>query len=370
MTNTQPARTHLDLSQWAVVAHKDDTGFGRQAEDIRSILGVGYHLAIPSERLADKPLVSPNEIRLSPRDSEARLRELLQGRQGIVFFERPNWHPSLLPIARELGVKTVCVPNWEWFRGKLAVWQDCDLFVCPTRYTLKVVRNYGWRNAVYLPWLVDLDRFPTRSISGPARLFIHNAGFVDRDDRKGTREAIEAFKRAKHPDIRLLVRMQNQVELPQLDDRIEVCSGNLDDPSDLYASGDVAIQPSKMEGIGFMAIEAVCSGIPTLTIDYPPMNEFVRQPQLLARTRWFKRKAFASQWVKQAHLKLPRIDDLALRVDWCASHDLGEISRANRAFAEATFGRDLQIQRWSELLNALCGDRLEAYLATLPALPE
>ena len=357
--------TSLDISRWAVVAHKDDTGFGRQAEDIRKVLGVGHHLAIPSERLVDKPLDGVNEFRLSPEDSGDRVRELLQGKQGIVFFERSNWHRQLLPIARELGVKTVCIPNWEWFIGNLPLWHNCDLFICPTQYTLKVVRGYGWKNATYLPWILDLDRFPPRQdISGPARLFVHNAGFVDRDDRKGTRDAIAAFKRVKHPDIRLLVRMQNEVELPELDSRIEVQIGNLDNPEDLYATGDVAIQPSKMEGIGFMAIESVCSGIPTITLNYPPMNEFVRQSELLVKPRCFKRKAFASQWVKQAHLRLPDRRNLAAKITWCANHDIAEISRTNRQFAEATFGRERQVKQWSELLDALCCDRLDSYLAS------
>ncbi len=51
----------LDLSRWAVVAHKDDTGFGRMAMDARSVLGVGRHLIIPSERLTDYPPVAAND---------------------------------------------------------------------------------------------------------------------------------------------------------------------------------------------------------------------------------------------------------------------------------------------------------------------
>ena len=36
----------VDFSRWAVVAHKDDTGFGRQAADIRAVLGLGTTTAI------------------------------------------------------------------------------------------------------------------------------------------------------------------------------------------------------------------------------------------------------------------------------------------------------------------------------------
>ena len=43
----------LDFKQWAVVAHKDDTGLGRQARDIRKVLSLGRHIVIPTERLTD-----------------------------------------------------------------------------------------------------------------------------------------------------------------------------------------------------------------------------------------------------------------------------------------------------------------------------
>ena len=40
-----------------------------------------------------------------------------------------------------------------------------------------------------------------------------------------------------------------------------------------------------------MVIEPVASGIPVIATNYPPMNEFVRQPEMLTKLQWFKRKA-------------------------------------------------------------------------------
>jgi glycosyltransferase involved in cell wall biosynthesis len=327
----------LDFSNWAVVAHKDDTGFGRGAADLRRVLGVGRHLVIPSERLWDKPLDQDSEARLDPKCSGDELRFLLSGLEGIFFFERHNWHPDLLPTCRELGVRSVCIVTWEWFKGDDRLWDLCDLFICPSQLSLSVVREQGRKNSIYLPWALDLSRFPSRSISGPARFFVHNAGLVDPDDRKGTGDTILAFKGVKRADIRLLVRMQKEAPLPETDDRIVVQTGNLDNPADLYATGDVAIQPSKLEGIGFMIIEPAASGMPVVTLDYPPMNEFVRQKELLVRKRWLKRKSYGSVWYKHAHLRLPDIKDLAKKIEWCASHDLSGVSRDNRAWAEETF---------------------------------
>jgi glycosyltransferase involved in cell wall biosynthesis len=344
-----------DFHHWAVVAYKDDTGLGRMAADIRAILGLGRHLVIPSERLANHDLKGVGELWLRPDAAEEEVRSRLEGLKGLIFLEQHGWHPRLLPLAREMGVATVCVPMWEWFKGTDHQWAGFDLFVCPTHFTEKILGSYGWKNTVVLPWTLRLDRFRPRRVEGPGLHFIHNAGLVDHDDRKGTRDTIQAFKRVKRPDIRLLVRMQKPAPLPELDGRIEVRVGNLPDPAELYWEGDAAVQPSKMEGLGFMVIEPVCCGLPVITTDYPPMNEFVRQPELRCATRWFKRRAFASQWIRHAHLRLPSVRDLALRIGWAASHDLSEISRSNRSWAERTFAPEHLVRQWKRALLPLGG---------------
>lgn len=343
----------VDFARWAVVAHKDDTGFGRMAADVRRVLGLGRQIVIPSERLVDHPLDPASECILKPDDPPARVVEVLSGLQGILFFERPAWHPALLATARRLGVKTVCVPMWEWFKGDAPEWNDCDLFACPSQFSASIVRRYGWRNVVVLPWAIDLSRLPRREIRGPARTFVHNAGLVDHDDRKGTRDTIAAFARVPGDNLRLIVRVQKPVPLPNGDPRVEIRVGNLRDPSELYATGDCMIQPSKMEGIGFMVLEPVVCGLPVVTTDYPPMNDFVGQPELRVKKRWFKRRAFANHWIPHAHLRLPHRRDLAKKIAWCATHDLTAVSQANRAWAESEFRAEHIATLWRRQFSLL-----------------
>jgi glycosyltransferase involved in cell wall biosynthesis len=147
--------------------------------------------------------------------------------------------------------------------------------------------------------------------------------------------------------------MQKPAPLPPLDDRIEIKLGHLENHADLYTEGDAAIQPSKMEGTGFMVLEPLCTGLPVVTTDYPPMNEYIRQPEMLVRKRWFKRKAFPTRvaGIRHAHLRLPSLRDLVHKIEWCATHDLGEISRANRDWAEETFNPEAVLRRWTEALG-------------------
>lgn len=343
-----------DLSRWAVVAYNDDTGLGRMAQDACAVLGM-RQLVVPSERLTTKPLVPGRDVLLRKDATEPELAAALAGLQGLLLLERPDWHPLLLPVAKKQGLRTACVPMWEWIRVQVPEWAQVDAVLCPSEFCLQIVRGCGWRHSQQLDWALDLCRFPVREIRGPGRIFFHNAGLVDADDRKGTRDTIRAFRRVARSDVRLIVRMQKAAELPELDERIDVRIGNLGEPAELYAEGEVAVQPSKMEGLGFMVLEPVCAGVPTITIDYPPMSDCVTQPELRAKTRWFKRSAFPARaaGVKHAHLKLPRESDLARRIAWCAERDLGEISRANRAFAEARYAGGRLRSVWSQALGNL-----------------
>ncbi|MBC8011496.1 MAG: hypothetical protein H7067_15535 [Burkholderiales bacterium] len=341
----------FDFSRWAVVAYNDDTGLGRMAQDIKAVLGV-RQLVVPSQRLSTRSLVAGRDHLLRDEASTAELEAALGGLDGLVLLEKADWHPQLPSVARRLGVRLACVPMWEWFRGTDAVWATIDVLLCPSKFCRQVVHRYGWRNTVDATWPLDLTRLPARRIGGGARVFFHNAGLVDDDDRKGTRDTIRAFHRLACRDVRLIVRLQRAAPLPELDERIDVRIGNLESPGALYTEGEVAVQPSKMEGVGFMVLEPVCSGVPTITTDYPPMSDHVVQPELRVQPRWFKRTCFPARAaaVSHAHLRLPRLRDLTRRMTWCVEHDLAAISLANRARAEQLFDPARLRDEWRRAL--------------------
>lgn len=345
--------TKLDLARWAVVAYNDDTGLGRMAQDITAVLGL-RQLVVASDRLDTRPLRPGVDALLSLTADESEIADLLAGVQGLVLLEK-CWNPHLPVVARRLGVKIACVPMWEWFRGTDAEWGLVDTFLCPSALALNTVRGYGYTNAIQLPWTLDLSRFSPRAIAGRARVFFHNGGLMDHDDRKSTRDTIAAFRQLRPRDARLIVRMQKAADLGPLDDRIDVRVGNVTPVGALYAEGEVAVQPSTMEGIGFMVLEPVCCGVPTMTLDHGPMSDHVRQAELRVRKRWFKRSAFPNRGaaITHAHRRLPVVSDLTRKMAWCMAHDLAGVSRANRSFAEETFEPGRLREQWSRALSAL-----------------
>ena len=345
----------MNFRNWAVVSFNDDTGLGRQALDMYEYLKLGYFLVVPSEKLSTKPLNSKNYRLLDPKCDRNELSKLLEGIEGLLVLERPHWHANLLSIAKDKGIKIVTIPNWEWFNGNDPLWKKCDLFLCTSYFTKKIVSNYGFNNSKYIgTHPVNLETLPERVITGCAKTFFHNAGLIDEDDRKSTKETIEAFQKVKNQNIKLIIRAQKKESFPEIykDRRIEVRFGNLKSPSNLYCEGDVAIQPSKMEGNGFSIIEAKASGIPVITLDYPPMNEVIDDRRLLVKKKWFKRNCLPKNWIKHAHMRLPNIKDITRKIEWALQNDMSEISNSNRFWAEKFFDPSYVQNKWGKVIDS------------------
>jgi glycosyltransferase involved in cell wall biosynthesis len=341
----------VDPSRWAIIGFKDETGLGRMSADLRALLAGIRFFALPSRRMAGRAL-DPDESAFDPAASEADLERMLSGLVGVIFFEAIP-HPALLSIAQRLRIATVCVPMWEWFNPAEKSWPLCSRFICPNEMCRRVLGRLGFHKTSVLPWPINLDALPQREITGPARTFVHNAGLFEPDDRKGTQLTIEAFERVKLPDLRLIVRSQNTLPFASDDRRIELRPGNLAHHADLYADGDAVIQPSKAEGLGFGILEALASGMPVITTDYPPMNEAVCERPFLATTRWGRQPAHQTRYIAHAHFKTPRVGSLARRIAWCASHDMAPYSASARLRGRETFDRKRLRRLWMNELEAV-----------------
>ncbi len=343
----------LDFSKWAILSPKNATGLGRMAEDAKTVLGIRHHFVSDTFHLKNQSLW--NEWPLPSQLSKIQLHSFLknfQDLQAILTFERLTWHPDLTELCQELNIPVFCVIMWEWFNGKDPLWKRAKALICPSDFTAGMVALYGYKHYLTLPWVLDVSKFFPRKVQGLAQYFGHNAGVIDSQDRKGTLNVLQAFSKLKNPKARLRMRyIHSEIPLPKVDERIEIIQGTLEDPASLFAGIDVAIQPSKMEGIGFMVLEAVCSGIPTITLDYPPMNTYARHPELLVKKSFFKRRALSTQFCEHAHLYLPQPKSLLDSIRWCTQHDLSVISSQNRAWAETQFNPTSLKQTWIDALK-------------------
>lgn len=151
-----------------------------------------------------------------------------------------------------------------------------DFVVCNTKRHHSVFEHH--KNAIYIPW--GVQSFAQRPpVNHNELTFFHNLGF--NPQRKGTDLVIQAFQELKAPHTRLILHAQKpSSDFPQLEiliagsEAIEWIDKEVPPPG-LYHKGDVYVYPSRLEGIGLSLPEALSEGLPVITTDEAPMNEFV-----------------------------------------------------------------------------------------------
>jgi glycosyltransferase involved in cell wall biosynthesis len=296
-------------------------------------------------------VIGERDIFVGDDAEDEQIETALNGLEGLILMEDQPIHHRIVHAAKSRGMKVHFIALWEWFSGYLPIRRLYDTIICPNRFCETIIRKFGFKNTVRLNCPVDLASLPKRVVSGPARIFVHNAGKFEGDDRKSTLLTLEAFRRVRNANISLFVRSQNPLPCAIEDHRIKYSAGNLADYRDLYREGDTFIQPSKAEGLGLSILEALACGLPVLTTDYPPMNEYVTDSRMLVGTHRAKKPAQQSTYIPQAHLKIPRIDRLAERIQWCAKTPMDIFGSRNRKWALERFEPGNLRMEW---LRALC----------------
>lgn len=263
-----------------------DTGLGYQNAAIAEHLDVVRWLVPPlRSRRGDQQVVSRvKRLRVTSRDSPRRLNRMLGDLDCLLFAERPDVLRVVKAASRH-GIAVACIPNWEHLAPDLPWIRWVDLMICPTRATFALVSDwrdrYGFSYDVDLiPWPIDLQRHSFRLRTHcQSVLFVHGwggcrarrlDGSVTHYGRKGLDVAIAAAALA--PEIQFVITSQVPIRnsLPR---NIRIRDRAADNRA-IYDEGDVCLQPSGWEGIGLPLLECQAAGLPLVTTDAPPMNEY------------------------------------------------------------------------------------------------
>jgi len=242
----------------------------------------------------------------------------------VVFFPDRLEEPEVLDWCRNNSVATVMIINYETIKKEeFENYKKNTVLMCPVKCTYDLLKKYGFRKLRFIRWAVDDEVFlpEERTIKPPIR-FIHNAGYGGARWRKNTLAVVEAFNIVcrKKNDAVLILKSQKPIsEYPEKvrdiirdNGRIRVIEKDLSmaDLIALYRSCHVSVLPSKWEGIGIPFIESLALGLPVITVDAPPMNEWVKD-------RYNGLTASVGKWEQRKDRKLlvkgalVDIDDLA-----------------------------------------------------------
>jgi glycosyltransferase involved in cell wall biosynthesis len=269
--------------------------------------------------------------------------------ETILTWETPgSW--EFPAIWKKKGIRWISVAHWDWFDGsRTSAWKTCSI-VSPNALCWRRLAEMGL-SSTYLPVPIDTDRFVFRQRTR-ADLFVSIYGYGGQDDRRGFPEILSAWADLAGVGSRLLVRAQKvPPEIPSAGvPRVEVRVENLADPAELFSEGDVAVQPSRYEGVGVTLLEAQACGLPTIAADAEPMREIA--PDLLVPVGRVDKVRILGKDVESHVVSTMAFHSLLSRL---SGSDITALSLRARARVEEGWSWRALRPRWYELLGCAGG---------------
>lgn len=346
-----------------LIGYLSKRGLGNMAHDLRKQLNITRQLVVPDgEWPYNLNWCNAEEFYL--RQWEVEKEDLAAWKEtddiDKVISIETGFGDSTFRYAKDLGMKTALIIMWEHFHPKSPGYQNVDLYICPS---FKAYQECPFDNKKFLPWPIDTDEFIFRQRTGPAKTFVVNAGSGGMNGRKGTAEAIQGFIAAGPSVLGIKLILRSQVDiatlmpprlLPSIESAVKLGLIHIEGPTvnraDQYTDGDVLLFPSRYEGHSLVGIEAMSCGMPVITTDAEPMNELFKSRDLLVRVA---RKEQAGTVNPHCVANIVDIDDLASKIQWCATHDMSEISAENRRIAEKEHSWKALGDRWRNTIESL-----------------
>jgi 1,2-diacylglycerol 3-alpha-glucosyltransferase len=199
-----------------------------------------------------------------------------------VFFNQ-NYQFDEIAALRQAGVATIGYFVWEAFRERdlKPARKAYSVIYSLNRCTQVRYERLGLESPLLLwgchPELLAVDS----EKRGDGISYFFPGGLQGR--RKPVAKTVEAFKRSRNPDLRLVLKAQGSGRFTEdvgIDDDPRIVRITEDLPQEayyrLFASCDVCLAPSRWEGTGLHLFETAAFGVPMITNDIPPMNELIR----------------------------------------------------------------------------------------------
>jgi len=177
-------------------------------------------------------------------------------------------YDRLWSVARDRGIYSVLKVNHEFL--PLIMNGGPDLCLCSSSVNLAAVPDNLSGVLISDPVDTEAITFRPRKI---AWTFVHNAGTLGIHGANCTQEVLRAIPLVRNRDVRFIVRSQVRLPAHNRDERTTY-QGSVPGVAELYGAGDIFLLPQKFRGTSLPIQEAMAAGMPVLTTDMPPFNEF------------------------------------------------------------------------------------------------
>lgn len=331
-----------------IIGYANNSGLGIMTQDLINQFDIDYHLVIPGAEKGTDESLSNAKYKISAKQwtpSEIEVLTLLKEVDVVITVET-TYYPDLFKLCKEHNVRSVFIPMWEWFEWDK--YQGADMYICTSKATYyylietfnPVKHDAHMNNVVAIPWPVDTDKFRFRERGNKGKVFVHNAGFGGLNYRKGTLEVVDAFRRIRLENIKLILRTQRPIERYPFykeiigDKRIEVHSKDFESNEEMYEMGDIYLYPARYDGQALVAQEAMACGFPVFVTDAEPMNEF-------SDDAFFRVPLLEKEKIRihnhEVDMNIANSEVLGNRMVMCMSKDLRKVSRKNREIIEKNY---------------------------------
>jgi len=324
-----------------LVGWPSDTGVGMELRDALRYLPVAdvFYLDHPG-----KPLSADFSGKTAGQgDLVKKMSEFLDrtGIDTVLTWETPgSWDFPALWQRR--GIRWFCVAHYDWFAPKqVAAWKTARVIVPFASAGLGLFMLYGLE-CTLLPVPVDLDRLPFVQRTRAER-FVTVYGHGGPGDRRAIVQIMEAWGLLGDAAPPLVVRAQKAIKELQgpLPKNVSMHFTNLPTAADLYAGADVAVLPSKYEGVGLSLIEAQACGLPVITTEMEPMKDIA--PDHLVGGDVGKLEIMQDHWVATCTAD-PKA--LAERVRELSGRDISLASNNARLRAQERYSWEALKDKW------------------------
>lgn len=354
----QPARIGL-------IGYDTASGLGYLNRDLadRGLVDSWMRIDHPRYPSAAAPTADERSLRFREGD-DRMLRRWLNELEWVVWIESCPIK-GLPDLARRAGVRSACIPMWEWISPADSWLKQVDLLICPTAHAAALFQGWRrrfampWRVAAF-PWPIAVDQFRFRQRQVCRRLvYVHGRGgstarSLDRNHSLGQRKGLDLILNAASltPDIPWTIH--SQVPLMKGLPANVVVRGAATHRADLYEEGDLCVQPSRWEGLGLPLLECQAAGLPLVTFDLPPMNECRPLRRIpIERCEW----GYLVEGQPIA-IPVPTADSLVAVIRDLQGRDLQQASQEAHDWVRNERSWDVAAGRWRQLFDEV--DRAEA----------
>lgn len=324
------------------IGYANNSGLGNYISNFRKHLPLDSQFVI---RHPEKGTFSV-DIPYTYGSIDARERELIEYLDthcpDIVLIIETAFNDAFFEILHSRKIKVVYVPMIDC--KSVTVIQPFSPYISAILnhttygYALYQSKTY-WKN-YHIPYPVDTDYFNPSVLDEPKYDFLHSEGWGGSGFRKATDQVFVAFRQLTYQalDATMFVSSQPHDHIHSQLIRnikgvtIKVC--DCPEAINIYKNGRVYIAPSRREGLGLPILEAMACGLPVITTDAPPMNEWLEGSPLLVPSMEEQHLPYGD-----VPMYMPNPFELMQRMQYAYDHPkhMQRIGEQNREIAEKKF---------------------------------